>query len=444
MALVAGAMFGAQSGCQVLFPTDNFERSTDAGSSQSDTGTPDTGVDHSVSDACSAQLADKAQADFALGKYQGTAWSSDHVGLAPGKSSGDYVSRVFDLCQQTKLAALDWTPDAPYGMPLPDGAAAETGYSQGSVDMKDNVLLLHLDDDFVDTSPSANSVKFDGATGESAIFDSAMFGTGFEDTITSRAYTTIQPGSALEPGTTDFTWALWVKSKQDCTQNVVYLGTQDVADVRPHFWLGCAAAFSGCPNQDGTGRVAGYLASVQGDGTGFCGKTPINDGRWHHIALVKQGQQPATIKAYVDGVLDAKGTANFQASFTFDKPSQLSLGAFADNSEKQYQSSGEFDDVAIWRRALTDAQIAALAARGRLRLSFQVRGCATSSCASQPAFVGPGGDPTQSFVDPGHAPPAHAALDLLPTRYVQYRAHFESDDPVSSPALRSVAFVASP
>jgi hypothetical protein len=445
-ALAAGVLSGALGGCQILYPTDNFEKPAGSDSGAAGSGAADSGADHSLPDACSAALSDSAQADFALGKFQDTTWSGDHVALAPGKSSGDYVSRVFDLCKPTQLSALEWTPGAPYDKPLPDGAAAETGYSGGNVDMKNNVLLLHLDDDFVDSSPAAINVKFDAPSGEGAVFDPAVFGVGYEDSITSRAYTTVPPGGPLEPGTTDFTWALWVKTTQDCTQNVVYLGTQDAApDVRPHFWLGCAAAFSECPNQDGTGRVAGYVASTKGDGAGFCGTKPIDDGRWHHVAMVKQGQAPATLKAYVDGVLDAKGTTNFAAPFTFDQPSELSLGAFADNTETQYQASGEFDDVAIWRRALSDAEIAALAARGRLRLSFQVRGCATPSCAAQPAFVGPGAHAAQSFDDSGLAPPVHVALDALPsTRYVQYRAHFESDDPGASPELRGVSFVAPP
>lgn len=427
-------------GCQLLYPTDNFEKA--AGS---DSGAADSGADHSVPDACSAALADSAQADFALGKFQDTTWSADHVALAPGKRSGDYVSRVFELCKPTQLSALEWTPGGPYEKALPDGAARETGYIRGNVDMKDNVLLLHLDHDFADSSPAAINVKFGASSGEGAVFAPALFGVGYEDSITSRAYTTVPSGGPLEPGTTDFTWALWVKTTQDCTQNAVYLGTEDAADGRPHIWLGCASAFSDCPNQDGTGRVSGYVASTQGDGAGFCGTKPIDDGGWHHVAMVKQGQAPATVKAYVDGVLDGKGTTNYAAPFTFDQPSELSLGAFADNTETKYQASGEFDDVAIWRRALSDAEIAALAARGRLRLSFQVRGCATPGCAAQPAFVGPGADAARSFDDSGLAPPVHVALDALPpARYVQYRAHFESDDPASSPELRGVSFVAAP
>ena len=106
--------------------------------------------------------------------------------------------------------------------------------------------------------------------------------------------------------------------------------------------------------------------------------------------------------------------------------------------ERHVPSIGVFDEVAIWRRALTPAEVASLHRRGALRLSMQVRACADASCGDAPSFAGPGRDPSASFWDPpgSLAPDATVTLDgPQEGRFFQYKARFESDVPGESPAL---------
>ena len=118
---------------------------------------------------------DRLEGEFGAGTFSGTRWVGDHVELEPGKTSGDFVSRVFDSgASRLPWKTLRWGPGAPYGKPLPDRGAAETGYRASSFDMAKNVLLAHFDDAIVDTSPTANVLTGSSLGG----FVPAVFGSG--------------------------------------------------------------------------------------------------------------------------------------------------------------------------------------------------------------------------------------------------------------------------
>jgi hypothetical protein len=249
-------------------------------------------------------------------------------------------------------------------------------------------------------------------------------------------------------GTSDFTWSVWMKTTtRGCTSNggswgnQVYIGGED-ADARPHTWLGCSAQSSVCPNPDGTGRVSGYISTTQADGQEYCGRRVIDDGAWHHLALVKQGHAAATVVVYVDGAVESTLAIAFESAFTYDAPSQLGIGSFSLGAANG-QSDAVLDEVAIFRRALSPAEVSALSARGHERASLTVRACATPSCTDGAPFVGPGGDPSATFIDASLSPPARGDLGFLPaTRFVQYRVHLETDDAASAPRVSSIALVA--
>ena len=41
---------------------------------------------------------------------------------------------------------LAWTPNRPYGKPLPDNGASETAYNEGDANLNGIAVLLHLDE----------------------------------------------------------------------------------------------------------------------------------------------------------------------------------------------------------------------------------------------------------------------------------------------------------
>ncbi len=105
------------------------------------------------------------------------------------------------------------------------------------------------------------------------------------------------------------------------------------------------------------GQVGWSLMTDAGQ-INLAGRTRVNDGQWHHVAGVFDNGR-ATV--YVDGVVDATmtrgkgfGTGNKRYGF-------LGVGSKADKydgtTESKTYFAGDLDDVRIYSRALTTAEI---------------------------------------------------------------------------------------
>jgi hypothetical protein len=166
----------------------------------------------------------------------------------------------------------------------------------------------------------------------------------------------------------------------------------------------------------------------------------INDGRWHHLLLTKTGHDPAILNLWVDGVLEAEVTGSFVEPFGFPQNPDLTVGDFTGGT---YPAIGTFDEVAIWRRTLTEEEIATVFRRGALRLQLQVRACESSTCSDSPDFLGPDGSRDTFFTDdrmPAETVVAHE-LTSLTGQFMQYRVVMETDTPAVSPELESVTIM---
>ncbi len=98
----------------------------------------------------------------------------------------------------------------------------------------------------------------------------------------------------------------------------------------------------------------------------FTGATTINDGSWHHLAIVRQG---ATITGYVDGVLDATDTQASPTRTGIDTNQSPSIGAlfYPDNGSALSDFfSGQLDELRFWGDARTATEIATYASRSLL------------------------------------------------------------------------------
>jgi hypothetical protein len=88
--------------------------------------------------------------------------------------------------------------------------------------------------------------------------------------------------------------------------------------------------------------------------------TPINDGKWHHIATTYDG---INVRLYLDGVLQAT-----TASSIIVTHSGLMLGREYNNGEKRL--IGQIDDARFYNHALTDMEVQELARAKILHYSF--------------------------------------------------------------------------
>lgn len=105
------------------------------------------------------------------------------------------------------------------------------------------------------------------------------------------------------------------------------------------------------------------------------GITPVNDGLWHHLAVVVQGNGIAIL--YVDGNEEGRLQQGFFRNiFHIDT---MSIGRNVDSGGAQWHFPGKLDDLAIWGYPLTQSEI--------LDLANAVR--PPSAITGTPQIVGP-------------------------------------------------------
>jgi len=110
--------------------------------------------------------------------------------------------------------------------------------------------------------------------------------------------------------------------------------------------------------------IAGQLRTEHGSGN-IVGTTLCNDGEWHHGALVvAEGaalRVPRTL-LYLDGKQEST-TGGSDNTYNLTAGADVSIGRRADNNSRFWL--GDIDEVYIYDRALTAAEIKALAARAK-------------------------------------------------------------------------------
>lgn len=384
--------------------------------------------------------------DFSAGTLQNVEWVTDHVALTLGNTEGELVSRVFDSQRErTRWQTIAHVTPIPYEKPLPQSREAET-FAEG-IDMADNILLLPFDatgalDDGLtvgDTSGRGNDLSVDAPGGAIALVP-GVIGMAAEDTGSTRMFRTVSGGSDFEWGTSDFTWSVWLRFADgyDCTTNRSAIGLDGGDET--HMWLGCAepdpdCVPSGGPFGGGTWRA--HHASQ--DGATYCGTSTINDGQWHHHAVVREGYPTGTIRYYLDGVLEDQESLTWDNPFQISSSFEVSVGSW--NANKG--AACTIDEIAMFRRGLSSEEIRNIYQRGAASLRFQVRACASADCSAS-AFVGPDGTTDTHFRhDDGAGGPNEPITlpDGVEGRYFQYRAEFRTR--ADSPELEAVTVTAS-
>ncbi|MBC5772970.1 T9SS type A sorting domain-containing protein [Pontibacter sp. KCTC 32443] len=139
-----------------------------------------------------------------------------------------------------------------------------------------------------------------------------------------------------------FSMELWVRTATSSGNNRVLLGRQ-AADSEMHWWIGI----------DPQGYAGFQLLDILWQGT-FVGKSgpKLNDGKWHQVVAVRDGGANAT-RLYVDGERVAEASFNYANTFASESP--VTIGYL--NQQIKYRFDGDLDEVKLFGRALTDAEI---------------------------------------------------------------------------------------
>lgn len=163
----------------------------------------------------------------------------------------------------------------------------------------------------------------------------------------------VQVGSDLSPvlgGTSSLD--VWVKTTQ--LGNATHWQAPAITGVEQ--------AGAGNDINWGTLNATGNIGIYVGDAGGIYSTNPINDGKWHNVAITRDATT-GTVQLYVDGTLNATGTFD-----TGNKTSQFQLiGALEDVASDGVTQTGanyfngQLDEVRIYNQVLSSGAITALA-----------------------------------------------------------------------------------
>jgi hypothetical protein len=240
------------------------------------------------------------------------------------------------------------------------------------------------------------------------------------------------------PSSSDFdsltgTISMWVRAPTIVQGDATLLVRGDIDD-RPY--NGMILQING-----NDGHVYFWISSFSGFPGEAISAVPVWDGNWHHIAVTYTKASGGLNQIYIDGVASGSDT-NDSATVWNNQP--IYIGYFpgvATNVGFDGHLQGDLDEVALFSKALTAAEIQNIYRRGRARLRFQVRSCAMADC-SDANWQGPDGTP-QSFYDESLntslGRPLLALSGLAAAPYFQYRVLFDSASSGIVDHLKSVS-----
>jgi hypothetical protein len=154
-------------------------------------------------------------------------------------------------------------------------------------------------------------------------------------------------------GTNDFTIDFWIRTTSTRLESVMekwpICGLSSMWYVR----------MNGSPNPGAAGRLVLEMSSdtLGNDRTILVGQRPVNDGVFHHVAVVRKGR---TTSFLIDGVLDGSsdssgGVTRIENSANFTVGRSVCVGV--DGTEP---FTGQMDEIDVFGRALSSEEIAAI------------------------------------------------------------------------------------
>jgi len=362
------------------------------------------------------------QNTFDQGTYTNTEYDpSGFVQLSSDQGTGTYTSEVFDASGATTWNSIAWTRGALYSLDLPDNQ--QTEFVSDGADMTGNVLLLHMDEtsgSIVDSSGNGNN----GAASEELTYSAAgKFSTalsfdGSDDYINYGA----NSGFNWESGE-DWTYEFWVKILADEIDGTIISQRRSSSESPV---LDICLGYDGA-SDIGDGEVGLLVRGNNNQGlTQLDSNTVINDNAWHHI-VVTRNTVDDKYYMYVDGTLKGSVTDGLNSALTTNYRTIGVESWWVDNNyattDRKYLK-GVLDEIAIYNRSLSGAEVLNHYKRGALRLDLGVRSCNDASCEEE----------SWTDIDDTSA----QVLSLSNNRYFQYKFDFQTDNTGYSPELHSV------
>ncbi|MDB6059238.1 MAG: cell wall/surface repeat protein [Verrucomicrobiales bacterium] len=149
--------------------------------------------------------------------------------------------------------------------------------------------------------------------------------------------------------TNDFTVEFWMKTAS--TTPAILVGKRQVCNLGPA-WNVMIGYINGASNP---GKIGYELLSSAGDYSSVVTNFSVNDNQWHHIALTRAGTNGSM---YVDGALRTTNSFFPSSTIDFNNTSPLQIGLSPCQGPGGLAPyTGSLDELAIFNRALTAAEI---------------------------------------------------------------------------------------
>ncbi|MET8078528.1 sialidase family protein [Streptomyces sp. NPDC005303] len=255
--------------------------------------------------------------------------------------------RTWDTADRGTVVTTDWSG---YSDLAPvDEDAVGLLYEGGTADARDEIRFARFTEDWLtprrgpdpttpDLAPLAPpAAVLGGARETTGVIGGALDFDGADDAVR------LPYRAELPLGTGDFTASLWFRySAAAGEQPLLWMG--GVGTTQPQVWL---------RGEPASGRVRGLITAREGATsvrTAWVSTSgAYNDGRWHHLALRRGGGR---LTLFVDGT--ATGAPDVPGSVSRNSPFGVHIGQRVD---RRAFFTGALDEVRVWNRALTDAEI---------------------------------------------------------------------------------------
>jgi sialidase-1 len=254
---------------------------------------------------------------------------------------------TWDTPDRATVVTTDWSGYS--DMAPVDEATVGLLYEGGTADARDEIRFARFTEDWLTprrgpdpTTPdrahlAPPAAVLGGARETTGVIGGALDLDGADDAVR------LPYRAQLPLGTQDFTASLWFRYTATAgEQPLLWMG--GVGTDQPQVWL---------RGEPANGRVHGLITVREGATTlrtaSVSTSGAYNDGRWHHVSLRRGGGR---LTLFVDGT--ATGAPDVPGSVSRNSPFGVHIGQRMDG---RAFFTGAIDEVRVWDRALTDAEI---------------------------------------------------------------------------------------
>ncbi|MCK5882449.1 MAG: LamG domain-containing protein, partial [Bacteriovoracaceae bacterium] len=275
------------------------------------------------------------------------------------KYTGHYDSPVIDLGVAAPWDSLKAKTTLPFYKELPSSSESSSDYSSlvGSTgNINDDDLmngiqgLWHFNNSLIDSSGNGYDGTFfgdasysDGSLGVGTTFD------GSGDSIGIGNQTNLD-------GMAQLTLSTWVNFKKVSGEVGNIAGKDSSYRVR----------------HNGSTSLEFFTQTVNDGWASASAAFPLSLGIWYNVVGIYDG---TSAKIYLNGVKISTDRARTGNLYSTTNP--FTIGSYNNTNE---HLDGSVDEVAVWNRVLTEAELQQLYRRGANRIKYQVKSCVDSSC----------------------------------------------------------------